>query len=274
MADAQSEFATRVRTAVRANYDSNANLEGRRALGAYAISNDRGAFVVEHFQWAPDASVLDIGCGDGIWTAAARRRTPSGRVVGIDYSLGMLEPLGTRDPGVLRVNGDAQMLPVRDDSFDAVLAMFMLYHVDVARTVPECRRALKAGGRFMAAAPDGELLPTLGDLLQNAAEEIAGRSIPGYWIGPMPFSANNGHEVLSPYFEHVDVFIHDTDYEVPIPAPILSYVASLRGPAVARLGDTFDFEAFLHLVERRLDERLQGGPIRFTRQLGVFTAQV
>jgi ubiquinone/menaquinone biosynthesis C-methylase UbiE len=273
MADAQPDLATRVNAAVRANYDSTKNLDGRRALGAYAVHNDRGQFVVEHFLWPADASILDIGCGDGIWTAAARRRTPDGRVVGLDYSLGMLEPLGARDPEVLRVNGDAHRLPVREHSFDAVLAMFMLYHVDVSRTLPECRRALKPGGRFVAAAPGAELLPTLGDLLQATADETAGRRIPEYWIGTMRFSAQNGHHVLAPYFDRVDVAIQDTDYEVPVAAPLVSYVASLRGPALARLGDTFDYDAFLALLERRFDERLASGPIHFTRQTAVFTAK-
>jgi ubiquinone/menaquinone biosynthesis C-methylase UbiE len=273
MADAQPDLVSRVNAAVRANYDSAENLEGRRALGAYALTNDRGAFVVDHFQWAADASILDIGCGDGIWTAAARRRTPAGRVIGVDYSLGMLDPLGTRDPQVLRVNGDAHGLPVREHVFDAVLAMFMLYHVDVTKTLPECRRALKRGGRFVAAAPGAELLPTLGDLLQATAEDVAGRRIPEYWIGPMRFSAQNGHDVLAPYFDQVDVAIQATQYEVPVAAPLVGYVASLRAPALARLGDDFDYDKFLREFEHRVDERLQSGPIRFTRQLGVFTAQ-
>jgi ubiquinone/menaquinone biosynthesis C-methylase UbiE len=272
--DAQPDLTTRVNAAVRANYDSAANLDARRGLAPYALTNDRGAFVLSHFDWAPDASVLDIGCGDGMWTAAAQRRTPGGRVVGLDYSLGMLSGLPKRDAQVLRVNGDAHLLPVRARSFDVVLAMFMLYHVDVSRTLPECRRALKPGGLFVAAAPGAELLPTLGDLLQSTAEEIAGRRIPEYWIGAMRFSAQNGHDVLAPYFDRVDASINETQYEVPVAAPLVGYIDSLRGPAVARLGDEFDYDAFLALVERRLDERLRHGPIRFARQLGVFTAHL
>ena len=161
----------------------------------------------------------------------------------------MLEPLGAaRDPEVLRVNGDAHRLPVREHSFDAVLAMFMLYHVDVSRTLPECRHALKPGGRVFAATTDADLLPTLGDLLHSAAEDIAGRVLPGYWAGTMRFSSENGHEVLAPYFDRVELAVHETEYVVPVAAPLVSYVASLRGPMLARVGETFDYDAFLALA--------------------------
>jgi SAM-dependent methyltransferase len=265
------DLRARVDAAVRDNYVSPANLDGRRALGAYALNKDRGAFVVSHFDWPPDASILDIGCGDGVWTAAAARKTPCGRVVGLDYSRGMLTKLRERAPDALAVHGDAHMLPVASNAFDAVLALFMLYHVDVGRTLPECRRALRPGGRFVAATPDAELLPTFGDVLQSAAEEIAGRALPGYWVGQMPFSVENGAEILAPYFTTVDRAVNETQYEVPVATPILSYVASLRGPALARLGDGFDYNAFLTLVERRIDERLATGPATFTRRIAVFT---
>jgi ubiquinone/menaquinone biosynthesis C-methylase UbiE len=44
---------------------------------------------------------------------------------------------------------DAQALPFRDASFDAVIANHMLYHVpDISRSLGEVRRVLKPSGGF------------------------------------------------------------------------------------------------------------------------------
>ena len=41
---------------------------------------------------------------------------------------------------------------------------------------------------------------------------------------------------------------------------------------MATLGTAFDFDRFLALVEAGIEERLQDGPIRFTRRIAFFLA--
>jgi trans-aconitate methyltransferase len=58
--------------------------------------NSRGQFgwalsVIERLRPAPDAHVLDIGCGDGKVTMELARRVPRGSVIGVDSSPAMIE---------------------------------------------------------------------------------------------------------------------------------------------------------------------------------------
>jgi 2-polyprenyl-3-methyl-5-hydroxy-6-metoxy-1,4-benzoquinol methylase len=69
-------------------------------------------------------SILDIGCGNGIFTT--RLAGIANRVVGLDLFAHML----TDNPHPLRVQGSALRLPFGDKSFDIVFAANLLHHVD------------------------------------------------------------------------------------------------------------------------------------------------
>lgn len=72
-----------------------------------------------------------------------------------DLSEGMLEAardcVGEYD-NVSYEQADTQSIPFEQDSFDAVIANMMLYHVpDLRRALLEVRRVLKPGGSFYCA---------------------------------------------------------------------------------------------------------------------------
>jgi ubiquinone/menaquinone biosynthesis C-methylase UbiE len=266
------ERAARTDAAVREHYATSDNLSTRRALNQYALTDVAPqAGFAQLFRWGEDATVLDVGCGDGVWAAVAQRRAPRGCVVGLDFSLGMLQGVAARAPGAARMQGDANVLPVRDASVDAVIAAWMLYHVDRDRALPEYRRVLKPGGRLVAATNSPEFLPTLDEMVRRAASTVAGRDLTT-WLGNLAFNSENGEEWLRSQFGHVERFIRETPFEVPIATPFLAYLDSVRAPAMATLGTAFDFDRFLALVEAGIEERLQDGPIRFTRRIAFFLA--
>jgi ubiquinone/menaquinone biosynthesis C-methylase UbiE len=266
------ERATNTDAAVREHYATSDNLSTRRALNQYALSDVAPqAGFVDLFRWPEDATVLDVGCGDGVWAAVAQRRTALGTIVGLDFSLGMLAGVATRAPGAARVQGDANVLPLRDASVDAVIAAWMLYHVDRDRALPEYRRVLKPGGRLVAATNSPEFLPTLDEMVRQAASTIAGRELTT-WLGNLAFNSENGEEWLRSEFSHVERVISETPFEVPVAAPFLAYLDSVRAPAMAALGSDFDFDRFLALVEAGIEERLEDGPVRFTRRIAFFLA--
>jgi SAM-dependent methyltransferase len=104
---------------------------------------------------SPGDGVLDVACGTGNFSRDFGRSVgPEGLVVGIDVSETMLARAveDTRRAGldqVAYVRGDAQELPFRDRSFDAVCC-FAAFHLfeDPMRALDRMTRVLTPGGRI------------------------------------------------------------------------------------------------------------------------------
>jgi len=93
---------------------------------------------------APGRRLLDVGGGTGNYAAALLGE--SWQPVVSDRSPDMLARAAAK--GLETVEADAQVLPFEDASFDAVMCVCMLHHVDdQARALAEQRRVLKPDGR-------------------------------------------------------------------------------------------------------------------------------
>jgi SAM-dependent methyltransferase len=110
----------------------------------------------EFLPWLPvaeGASWLDVGCGTGALSETILRSRTPGAVLGVDPSEAFLGYARQRvtDSRAAFQQGDAQALPVADESFDAVVAGLMLNFVpDQARAAAEMRRAARPGGQVAA----------------------------------------------------------------------------------------------------------------------------
>lgn len=102
---------------------------------------------------AQGGAVLEIGCGSGMglpYLAAHARM-----VVGGDYTMALLREARKHLPDANLVQMDAQHLPFRDHTFDAVLMLEMIYYVpDQAAAFAECNRVLRPGGKLMVCLPN------------------------------------------------------------------------------------------------------------------------
>jgi SAM-dependent methyltransferase len=115
--------------------------------------------VAERIARAGANRVLDVGGGHGAMT----RLLPELGIEGVllDISPTMLA-LGPRPA----VRADGERLPVCDCSFDAVAALYTLYHYeDPVVPISECRRALRKGGLFVACSADRKSTPELSGVL-------------------------------------------------------------------------------------------------------------
>jgi arsenite methyltransferase len=95
------------------------------ALPAYSVDAFAGVSNVSIYAEIPEGStVLDLGCGAGLDTLiAARRTSPAGRVIGIDFSGLMLDRMRRAAQGAGLENiefreSPAERLPLRDGVID------------------------------------------------------------------------------------------------------------------------------------------------------------
>jgi len=97
----------------------------------------------------PGGSALDVACGSGKLTAVlAKIAGDEGRVVGLDFSPGMLEIARRDHSGIEFVEGDALKLPFEDASFDASTIAFGLRNLaDPVKGLREMLRVVKPNGR-------------------------------------------------------------------------------------------------------------------------------
>lgn len=110
------------------------------------------------------ARVLDVGCGEGWFTAALAEACGEAVVVGIDVAEEPLRRARAREPGLdlRRVPAEGAWSSLRDVSFDAVWAGEVIEHVaDTAGWLSEVRRVLRSGGTLVLSTPAHELLTRL-----------------------------------------------------------------------------------------------------------------
>ena len=109
---------------------------------------------VRRMDLAPEAHILDLGCGTGVVARAfASHAGFSGRVIGIDYSPELISAArhfadaeGVADRVEFRA-GDAQALEDEDESYDAVILHTVVSHVpDPSATISEAARVVQRGG--------------------------------------------------------------------------------------------------------------------------------
>jgi SAM-dependent methyltransferase len=147
---------------VRTEYATERGLLGRRDAYRYADGPDAPRLAIEAVLEVRPGRVLEVGCGPG--EAAEQLAAAGHSVEALDSSDRMVEL--TRARGVSARVGDVQELPFEDESFDAALAAWMLYHVpDVERAIAELARVLRPGGRLVAVTNRVEHLRELRDVL-------------------------------------------------------------------------------------------------------------
>jgi len=137
--------------------------------------------------------ILEVGSGKG---SLAVRITDEIQcdVIALDASEAMIA--ASTSLGVETILGDVRHLPFPDDSFDAAVAAWMLYHVaPVDQGLAELARVLRPGGRLVAITNGRAHLEELWRAVGTEHEEPA-------------FSVENGVDFLGAYFSKVER--HDT----------------------------------------------------------------
>lgn len=192
-------------TAVRSQYFTEERLAMRQSVWhPTADGREPAAEALATIIATAARDVLEIGCGTGAFASRIAAGLPDADVVAVDQSARMVELTAGR--GVEARVADAHDLPFADDSFDAVAAMWMLYHVrDLQRGLAEIRRVLRPGGTLVAVTNGDEHIADL-------RREAGGQPVVTH------FSSENGEASLRQHFDTVErddlrtrAVLHDRD---------------------------------------------------------------
>lgn len=95
-----------------------------------------------------DKEILDIGAGNG--RLALRLVNMGAEVTAVDVSEKMLKKIRDTGKGIRVVVGEAESLPFANESFDIVIATFLIVHLkDLQLFFDEVYRVLKPSGKFL-----------------------------------------------------------------------------------------------------------------------------
>lgn len=149
---------------------------------------ERPARVLKHFV-KPGMTVLEVGCGEGLYSIAmARLVGSSGRVVSVDLQLDTIRTLEQRlarsrlSPRIEPRLCTEQDLAIEDleGQFDFALAVYVLHHAsDPARLMANVHRALKPGSVFLVIEPRHHASPAECQATESAARRAC-LTIAGY----------------------------------------------------------------------------------------------
>ena len=109
--------------------------------------------------------VLDLGCGTGLLASRIRAGLPETRVVGCDFSRGMLGQAARHHRAMALVQASAEALPFADGAFDAVVSTEAFHWFpDQDRALRELRRVLRVGGHLFVSLvnPPLEIMSRMG----------------------------------------------------------------------------------------------------------------
>jgi SAM-dependent methyltransferase len=253
-------------------YADDRHLRSRMAIYAYAETAAEPRWRTSVIPWDGTQVVADVGCGNGF---DLRQIVPQGRcrhAIGLDLSAGMLRSLEDlrQSGGLSLTQADAQRLPLQDGSVDVAMAMHMLYHVpDIPAVIRELRRITKRGGTVLASTNSSAHLAEIDDLLSAAVSGQLGR--PARAMPALSFTTQNGAAMLSREFSSVTLRTLDVPLSIPAAQPVITYVASIREPAIAWAGEPLDFDAVLEDITVKVEQVIQAhGSFRTTTHMGVF----
>ena len=210
-------------------YRDSSNLDARAEIHRRFSTNPYGWFnwFFDRLLKLPeDARILELGCGPAYLWRECFSRIPAGWDITLsDLSSGMLDAAWRN----LVVTGrafkfeeiDAQSIPYETETFDAVIANHMLYHVpDRQKAITEIRRVLKVDSHLFATTIGQNHLKEIADLIR--------RVNPGtdFTSFGRPFTLENGLEQLKQFFQQVTLSRYYDSLQVTEVKPIIAFILS------------------------------------------------
>lgn len=244
-------------------YADASNLNARIALHKQYSTAEKSfrEWQFNQFNLPSDARILVLGCGPGNLWAENRDHIPlAWDVILTDFSQGMVAQARENLSGITHklqyMVVDAEDIPFSDESFDAVTANHMLYHV------PDRTAALSEICRVLA--PDGQLYATTnGETNMQALREVMDEVLDHYTAKGQEFTLENGREQLSTHFSKISLRRRDDALVVPEVTPLIAYALS-----------SSDVDESMTIAFRKaFRSRFENGVFRIEKDVGMFISE-
>ena len=249
---------------LKQQYANASNLNTRISIHDKYSTNKMGFgnWIVSNYRIDKGMKVLELGCGTGnMWKDRDDVINLCSKLVLSDFSEGMVattkENLSNYDNIEYRVI-DIQEIPYEDETFDAVIANMMLYHVpDIDRGLAEVRRVLKKNGSFYCA--------TYGE---HGIIEYLSKILSTYGVKDnvnKNFTLQNGYEILSKSFSKVERLEYIDSLAVTYVDDMVDYIYSLQSMTSLSNGPKNE-------IREILLQNMTNGILNVPKEYGMFIA--
>ncbi|MBQ9815333.1 MAG: class I SAM-dependent methyltransferase [Lachnospiraceae bacterium] len=250
---------------VRTQYSTSNGLNTRIAFHDMYSTNKYGYgnWILSNYEISEGAKVLEVGCGTAkMWVGHDDLIAKCELLTLTDMSEGMLstarENIGERK-NVAYALADIQDIPFEDDSFDAVIANSMLYHVpNIECGIREVRRVLRNKGVFYCATyGENNFTDVLADWFELDGESFR----PNH-----NFTMQNGEQKLKEVFTNVEANFYEDSLHITNIEDLTDYLRSL-----------VSLKAIIDLPSDRIHEILMrhscNGTIELPKEYGMFVCR-
>lgn len=255
-------------------YKNSSNLDIRINIHDLYSTNKKDWFswLFEQYEIQQNSRILELGCGNGtFWVKNEDRISRDWDLTLSDFSSGMLEDAQNNlknIPNIQYEQINIQNIPYENDSFDVIIANYMLYHVpDRKQALQEVRRVLKPGGVFYTSTIGKDHLTEFGALLREFDSTLDYSSAS---TNAKEFGLENGAAQLKTHFPSVNLKKFPGGLRVTEVQAIVDYLLStITNLKSILVGEKIkEFNHFLEVKKQK-----NGGFINITKSTGLFESK-
>jgi ubiquinone/menaquinone biosynthesis C-methylase UbiE len=251
---------------MKEQYKDDKNLSIRIKLHDQYSTNKLGfiPWLFTKYEFSQGYRILELGCGNGGQWENRIGQLPEGCLLVLsDYSKGMVNKVWSKysnHTNVLTQRIDIQDIPFPDESFDAVIANHMLYHVpDIPKALSEVNRILKSGGRFYASTNGtGGMQHYLHEAFQKIYPTI------NAFTEKFSFNLQNGGEILGQNFDEVQRFDYEDSLSITETQDLIDWIKSTISMESFTENDLSGLYGYFEGIRQR------DGAINIPKETGLF----
>jgi SAM-dependent methyltransferase len=233
-------------------YGSDENLVARQSIYSFQRPElNLPKLVLDLVSINSGDTIVDVGCGNGLYLAETSLRADQTSRIGVDLSLGMLASAHTRNPTARLINADAIFVPLRNELSDVTIAAHMLYHAArPKKAIRELRRITRRGGRTLVVLNARDHLQEMRQIVSELFRGDADTAREYPWGR---IDLDRGGELMSEVYASVRRIDFPAELVLTDPAPIERYLRSMGVVKVQSSPDWF---------VKRIIERIPWSPSR------------